>query len=395
MLLGFLCCLGAGELGCGDQIAVKPKGDGDETGATSETGSAAGSGGGASETGEDASGASGGDSAEAPPEERYCQDDENYCTVNWIGSEDESGFAWGARDDSRLSEVRGFALSDAFLYFAHEHAIFAADLVSGATSKVAGSSEPGNRLGDAKEARFDSPGGLALADNRLYVSDSGNRRIVRLDLDTGLVSPFVSTLVSSPQGLLLREGPEGENQYLLVADAVLHVVVQIDLFASTPTPGVLLGEYGEPGHNTVRLNQPHSLALVGNTVFVSETGNHVVRSADLTGTPPLRLHPEWGSGQAGFSEGSGTEAELDSPTGMVAVGGVLFVTDTGNSVVRRGVPGSSLELVVGSLGQAGQRQGAGLESSFLRPQGLAGTPSYLWVADGPLVRRVRLQGEGL
>jgi thiol-disulfide isomerase/thioredoxin/sugar lactone lactonase YvrE len=52
---------------------------------------------------------------------------------------------------------------------------------------IAGTGEQGDRDGDALEAEFREPSGIALVDRTLYIADTHNHRIRQLDLDRGRV----------------------------------------------------------------------------------------------------------------------------------------------------------------------------------------------------------------
>ena len=376
--------------GCGDRFEVQ---DNPSTGEPPNEAAAAGgtsSGGDDPDTGTTETMPGSGGAHAGPVDEEFCSEEDAFCVINWLGRDDEDGFADGAPAQVRLSAARGIALSEGRAYLTHQHAVFSIDLETGESELLAGSQKPGKVDGPGETARFNTPTGLALVDDQLYVTDTLNRRVVVIDLRTRVVSTFLSTLVSGPVGLLVRDGPSSANQYLMIADAVLHIVLQVDLTHSPPTPGVLIGELGIAGSNTVRLNEPFGLAVIGETLYVSERGNHMIRSADLSRPPPLSLRPVWGTGSPGYVEAESTAAQLDSPQGLWARDDRLYVVDSGNRVLRRGVPGAALSTIAGMPHEEGSDQGPGAVATFFVPMGLASSDRYLYVTDGALLRRVRL-----
>lgn len=79
------------------------------------------------------------------------------------------------------------------------------------------------------------------------------------------------------------------------------------------------------------LNGPAGLAYYGGALYVSDTGNHrivKIRDGKITAVA--------GSGTAGYADGSSGEAEFSSPGQLsFASDGTLYVSDTGNGVVRK------------------------------------------------------------
>jgi len=290
-----------------------------------------------------------------------------YCAVDWAGSHGEPGFQGGIGDLSRFTGLSGVTSVGPLLYVTHENGVSIVHAETREVTWLAGAEGSGDRDGSAEEARFNRPSGIAHHDGFLYVSDTGNRKIRRIDVETGEVSTYLTQFVSGPAGLNVLPEEGGEPAYLLIADEILHIVVRVEIAEAAPTPGVLTGTINTSGSNTVLLNAPYGLARIGKILYITERQNHGVRSIDL-GQPSSSLSPVWGSGAPGFSEGTGEAAQLNGPTGIAADGGVLYVVDAANSVVRRGVPGASLEVVAGSVGEVGHVEGLGAEARFDVPR---------------------------
>jgi hypothetical protein len=398
MVLGFI---GLSE-GCADHVSVV-----DSTGSGSGSGSEADESGGKSGTpgggtgqlempmsGGAASIGSGGTAPLNPNTEGLdalvCEQDDPYCVVNWLGQAEQPGVVSGNFELARLSQARGITIYGSTAYLSLNHAIFKIDLETRETVLLAGAAESGRVDGDLASARFNQPSGIVATEHELYVADTGNRRIAKLDLATAQVSTYLTALVSAPQGLLLREGPQGSAQYLLIADEILHIVLQVDLTLAAPIPGILVGEHGTAGNNSVRLNQPFGLATIADELFITERGNHTVRRVDLSRVPPLTLMTVWGLGQPGYVDGGPGIALLNDPRGILSHENELIVIDSQNSVLRRGSPGGTLQTVVGQAQLPGHAQGPGDQASLLFPQFAALAGPYLYLSDDTLLRRIRL-----
>jgi hypothetical protein len=88
------------------------------------------------------------------------------------------------------------------------------------------------------------------------------------------------------------------------------------------------------------------------------------------------------AGVAGSSDGAGNEALFSQPTGLALDGnGTLYVTDTGNALIRRVTAAGAVTLVAGVPGIAGFADGVGLDALFDQPRGVVWDGSALIVAD--------------
>ena len=320
-----------------------------------------------------------------------CELSTSYCAVDWVGSWDKPGFQEGIGEGARFSQLAGTAVSGGTLYVTHGHAVSAVDLESRRVTLVAGGSDSGDIDAAGEAARFSSPTGILAHEGFLYVSDTGNRKIKRINLSSGLVNTYSKTLTSGPAGLELLPAEGTSPPYLLIADEALHIIVRLAIAEVAPTPGIIAGSHGVAGNNSVLLNRPHGIVRVGKRLYITERGNHWIRSIDLAKVPPISLEAEWGSGSAGFSEGVGSQARLDSPTGIAASGEVLFVVDSQNSVIRRGLRGESLKVVAGVPSDPAHIQGRGDEARFLDPaliQIAAGGDAF--IGEGTVLRRLVL-----
>src|SRR5512134_116545 len=139
---------------------------------------------------------------------------------------------------------------------------------------------------------------------------------------------------------------------LFVADTANHVIRRIDTATGTVT--TLAGRFGVSGTANgtgaaARFNSPAGIVAAGTILFVCDTGNHAIRRiasasgevTTLAGTP----------GSPGFADnnaGAGG-ALFSSPRGIATDGGGnLYVADTGNHAVRRVALSGATFTVAGS-----------------------------------------------
>jgi sugar lactone lactonase YvrE len=200
-------------------------------------------------------------------------------------------------------------------------------------------------------------GGLAIAGNSIYVSDSFNDRIQRFNLDGSGGAEIVSPgLLAYPRGLTV------DGLRLLVADDKHHRIAVFDIggrFLRTFASG--------PGAAPGQLNAPFGIAVDGpGRVFVADDLNHrVVRFGPKSSYP---YKARWGS--------YGTRpGELAYPRAIAVDGaGTLYVTNTGNDRIDVFDRGGKL---LRSFGSSGRGTG-----QFNTPTGVgADAAGFRFVAD--------------
>jgi DNA-binding beta-propeller fold protein YncE len=115
--------------------------------------------------------------------------------VRTIVGEDlfEFGDTDGPAAVARLQHPLGIAAYAGLLYVAdtYNHKIKRVDPARRNTVTFAGSGTRGTADGPRSEAQFDEPSGLCVLDNALYIADTNNHRIRVLDLGSGIVRTLV------------------------------------------------------------------------------------------------------------------------------------------------------------------------------------------------------------
>ena len=216
--------------------------------------------------------------------------------------------------------------------------------VAGVTKRYSGDGGP------ARTALLNFPTAVAVdGKGDLYIADTMNHRVRRVDARTGLISTIAGT---------------GQPRF-----------------------------GGDGGPSTAAgLNEPAALAVRGTWLYIADQSNHRVRAIDLlTGV----IHTVAGTGAAAYN-GDGipaTDASLAGPSGLaVGADGTLYVADTFNGRIRAvdAITGS-ISTVVGD-GQEYRYQGddESASKSVSRPSGLAVDAQgnlFLTDSDNHLVRR--------
>ena len=232
--------------------------------------------------------------------------------------------------------------------------------------------------GAAASAKFNNPNGLALhaASNSLYVADTGNHRIRKIDLANNTISTIAGTgiaalgaagsatgvAINSPTGVAVDAAGNvyfadtGNNRVCKVAGGALTVV------AGT-------GEVGNSGDGaaatSAKLNHPTGVAVTsdGATIYVADRNNNRVRK--VTGGNISHFAGAT-NGDSGFG-GDGaaaTSALLNAPTGVALDGGGnVVITDTDNERIRKVTVADGLIAAIAGTGTAGNSGDSGAATS--------------------------------
>jgi hypothetical protein len=97
-----------------------------------------------------------------------------------------------------------------------------------------------------------------------------------------------------------------------------------------------------------------------------------------------------GTPSAGYADGTGSAARFGSPQGVAVDGnGNIYVSDTGNFIIRKMTPKGVVTTFAGQAGQRGNDDGIGGNARFNHPRSIAvdGTGT-VYVADQNTIRRL-------
>ena len=135
---------------------------------------------------------------------------------------------------------------------------------------------------DTLATGFNAPRGVAAApDGSVYVADTGNHAIRRIAPD-GTVTTVVAEGLNSPSGIDVNAFGE-----VFIADTGNYVVRKLTadgrLITIAGTPGV--AGYVDGPALTARFSGPIGVRVYGNTVYIADTANNVIRKLEM---PPRR-----------------------------------------------------------------------------------------------------------
>src|SRR3972149_8483952 len=137
---------------------------------------------------------------------------------------------------------------------------------------------------------------------------------------TGTLARF-----NSPRGIAVY----GDTLY--VADKSNHTIRKIDITTKSVT--TIAGYPGRPGVNdgigsNARFNNPEGIATDGVYLYIADSGNHVIRKIEIGSGSVVTLAGK--RGQPGYRNGTGINAAFSSPIGITMLDSALYVSDTDN-----------------------------------------------------------------
>lgn len=206
----------------------------------------------------------------------------------------------------------------------------------GVVSTLAGAANQAGAVnGTGSAARFNNPFGVAVdSAGNVYVADSGNHLIRRITA-AGVVTTLAGTAGSA---------------------------------GSVDGVGV-----------SARFDQPRGVAVnASGTVFVADYGNALLRSVAPSGTVTTLAGS---AGVVGSTDSVGSAARFYLPTGVAADGNTVYVADTSNNLIRRAVPVSQAGLPTISLQPLDQEVSVGQSITFRVSVSGSGV-GYQWLRNG-------------
>ena len=195
---------------------------------------------------------------------------------------------------------------------------------NGKVTTVAGNGKSGYKNATGKKAQFNRPTGMAAGKNgEVYVSDTENNVIRKIDKN-GKVTTYAGGRAGCADGTLKTAKfyePTGLFYYkgaLYVADSGNHRICKIENGKVTTVAGSDKGIEGDKNGSALkaRLSNPQDIFLYKNVMYISDTGNACVRKLSKGRLTTLITAFSMGDGRA--------PAE---PVALNRQGGSLYVGD--------------------------------------------------------------------
>jgi DNA-binding beta-propeller fold protein YncE len=242
---------------------------------------------------------------------------------------------------------------------------------AGILTRIAGANVKGSKGdgGPALDAEFNGMHSLAITPGGdLYIADTWNHRVRKINLQTGLITNVVGTdergfsgdggsAIAAKSGDIycIALGPDGKQLYL--ADLGNKRIRKVDLTTGVITTVAGNGEKGIPKDGadaaTSPLVDPRAVAVDSqNNVYILERTGNALRVVDPLG----KIRTVVGTGAKGYS-GDGGDAKLATMNGpkhlCVDRDDNVLIADAENHVVRKYLPKSGKIVLVAGTGKKG------------------------------------------
>ncbi|HEX7764187.1 MAG TPA: hypothetical protein VF433_11330, partial [Cellvibrio sp.] len=253
--------------------------------------------------------------------------------------------------------------------------------IAGVVTTAAGTQQGADGIGIA--ARFYSPKGSVVAGRYLYVADTSNNKIRKIEIATGVVTTLAGggsfgsvDGTGSAARFALPEGitTDGTHLYVVDGNKIRKIVI------ATGVVTTLAGSGSRGSTNGVgtaaMFSSPIGIATDGTHLYVADTGNHKIRKVEIATSAVTTL-----AGIGPSVDGTGAAASFTRPQGITTDGTHLYVADTGNDKIRKVVIATGVVTTLAGSGASGSVDGTGSAASFYFPQGITTDGTHLYVTD--------------
>ncbi|HWW81735.1 MAG TPA: hypothetical protein VNY82_19195, partial [Steroidobacteraceae bacterium] len=281
---------------------------------------------------------------------RKVQNQSGVWTVSTLAGDGTAGFADGAGASAHFNNPRGVAVDPTGI-------VYVADTGNNRIRKIGTDVTVSTLAGDgtsgllngpaAASARFNAPQGVAV-DNQgnLYVADTGNST-VRFISTSGTVSSVAGdgTVSSndSPSAHfngLIGVAVDGLTAFIYLADSGNQRIRRLDPSGTVVTLTGADHGFADGSATQARFADPAGIAIDGNSrIIVADSTNSLIRQVDpslIAGGSSSAVTTLAGTGDRGLTDGAGNVARFFTPAGVaVSPSSAIVVADTANQVLRR------------------------------------------------------------
>ena len=166
-----------------------------------------------------------------------------------------------------------------------------------------------------------------------------------------------------------------------MADSYNHLIRQTVISSRVLTTLAGTGSSGSTDNTTgasASFNTPTGITTDGTNLYVADKDNDLIRQIVISTKAVTTLA---GGGSGVGTDGTGTDASFNSPTGITTDGTNLYVADYDNHKIRKiGIDNRSVTTLAGT-GAGGSTNGAGSGAKFKNPAGITTDGTDLYVIE--------------
>ena len=214
----------------------------------------------------------------------------------------------------------------------------------------------------ATAAKLNTPGQMALdAAGNLYIADTGNNRVRKIDASTGIIStvagsisinssgddgPATSAGLSYPSGVAVDDGG---NIYIAESNCIRLVTASTGIIATAIGTCNTAGYSGDgSSYTNALLKKPSQLLWLAGILYITDTNNYRIRKVDGAGIISTIAGTGSGTGLLGDG-GPATSATLNLPNGIALdATGNLYIAASNDNRIRMVDPAGTITTVAGT-----------------------------------------------
>ena len=313
-------------------------------------------------------------------------------------------FAFGGADGTaflaRYSQITSAVLNGTDMYIADAGALRKINITNGTATTIAGlSGFVGTTDGQGRYARVSSSvRQMVVLNNYLYLVDSGNQVIRKLDINSGSASYGTLTTVAGGMGTAGTadgtgtaarfSGPWGmvtDGTYLYISDSNNYTIRKLD--PATAAVTTVAGTAGLSGivdstGSSARFSSPRDMVYDSGTgaFYISEVGNLDIRKVVISSMAVTTLTGT--SHKFGAVDGTAATTTFTGMGGITCDGTYLYLIDYWAHTIRRtALSDGSTTTISGIAGDQGYAEGNSATAKWSTPAALVYYNSALYVGD--------------
>jgi hypothetical protein len=281
--------------------------------------------------------------------------------------------------------------TDLYVADSNNHNIRKIETSTHEVTTFAGLANPiGSRDGSGELAKFNDIVDGTVLDKSMYLTDTINCLIRKVDLETGTVKTIVGAsrtcAYTDGIGTAARSGSPwaitNDGTYVYFTENAGH---RIRRYNPSNDEVITIAGSGTAGGNDAigtlaTFNNPRGIATDGTSLYVGDYAGHVIRKIDITSRTVTTIAGSYSS--AGNTNGNGASARFNQPSGLSIIGNQLYVSERNASRIRKiDLTTNNVSTVAGLYNNRAFVDGASSSARFNYIEGITTDGTYLYVAD--------------
>ena len=248
----------------------------------------------------------------------------------------------------------------------------------------------GGDNGSKLTATFKEPHGVTISNGDLFIADSANNKIRKLEFSSGNVSDFVGDTLNNYGN---DDGTGSDAKFhlpvditakdsigtLYVADSMNNSIRQIDSSETVTTVTI-------PGGPS--FDAPQAATYGDGYLYVADSGNNSIYKIDAATPANYEI---FAGGTSGSHDGNKTNAQFKYITGILydPTSKNLYVVDEGNNAIRQIDSAGNVTTIAGASNSAGTIDGTGDVARFAQLSSITmGADKALYVTQSGAIRKL-------